>query len=67
MSDSKVKYRSTIYEIDDKDTKLVGGPELQVESHWNRDEFVVLNFNDKRCTVDANDLVRAIKNCTNWR
>jgi ABC-type bacteriocin/lantibiotic exporter with double-glycine peptidase domain len=41
-------------------------PLVKVESHWNRNEFVVLKFgNNDSFTVVASDLETAIRNATN--
>lgn len=57
-----------IYEVDDKECMVGGDLSLQVESHWNRDEFVVLRSDDAlsmKITVLRRDLEAAIKNATN--
>ena len=38
---------------------------LIVKNHWNRREFVVLQYEDKEITVVVGDLERAIKNAYN--
>jgi hypothetical protein len=59
--ESKVK----VYEKDGKDTAIGDDTALVVRSHWNRDEYVVLDFGDKKWTMLAKDLEAAIRNATN--
>jgi len=61
----KVENILTCYEIQGEkcDSFCV---KLKVESHWNRDEFVVLQFEDgKKYTVIARELKAAIDNARN--
>ena len=39
--------------------------DLFVHNHWNDDRMVVLEINGERFTVSAEDLQKAIANCTN--
>lgn len=67
---SRVKVRSDIqvYEIDGTEV-TVGLPDqiMTVESHWNRNEMVILSFGERKVTISASDLEKAIKNATNLR
>ena len=38
---------------------------VKVQSHWNREAFVVLQIGDHSVTVLGEDLKRAIQNCMN--
>jgi len=40
-------------------------PTLKVSDHWNRKEFVVLEFDGEEITVVGDDLKRAIDNSQN--
>ena len=59
----KVANEITIYEIDGDD-KVKGI--LLVSSHWNYHDFVVIGDGKQKITVNANDLMKAIQNATNW-
>lgn len=55
-----------IYEVNGEDVS--GGddaPKLEVKSHWNRRNLVVLSFGGKEITVPADELLRAIRNAEN--
>lgn len=67
MNRIKVQSVMNIYEIDGKDTSGLELPKLTVASHWNRNNFVVLEVGGKRYTVEASDLRAAIQNATNTR
>lgn len=54
-----------INEINGEDIKLSAREELQIESHWNYKDRVVLIFGDKKITVLADELIYAIKNSCN--
>ena len=58
----EVKNTIRIYEVDD--TEEAG--ELHISSHWNYHNFVVIRYGDTKITVSAEDLIKAIKNATNW-
>ena len=69
MSGIKVVNKVTVYEHNGKE---VDGGAIEVNSHWNRREFVVIFLpSDKDSkkgesfTVSARDLEAAIKNATN--
>lgn len=59
----EVEQKVEIYEIDDEEVST--NKKLEVNSHWNRDEFVVLKFEGISITVDADNLRDAIRNATN--
>ena len=40
-------------------------PGIKIHSHWNRREFVEIEFGDERLVVSGEDLKRAIDNCMN--
>ena len=54
-----------VYEEDDEEIKIGTEKELQIVSHWNYKDFVVLEFEGKSITVNAEDLKKAIENATN--
>ena len=54
-----------IYEIDGKEVPTGESKVLEVLSHWNRPNMVVIKIEDKRYTVAEKELVAAIKNATN--
>jgi hypothetical protein len=51
-----------VYEIDGDDCDFTKNHHIGVNSHWNRNEFVVLVIGSKRYTVVGNDLVAAVRN-----
>ena len=55
-----------IYEIDGKDVDLKKQETLSIESHWNYHDFVVIGYNGKLVTVNAEELIKAITNAGNW-
>ena len=61
----EVKQKIEVYEINDEDVPIGKTETMSVDSHWNRDEFVVLGFRGKRLTVTASNLQDAIRNATN--
>ena len=65
----KVTNELKIYEINGTDLGIKAAPfaVITVESHWNRDELVVIRCGDTSYTVSANQLQAALKNATNWR
>jgi hypothetical protein len=65
----KVESKVTIYEVAGSEPALgADRQEVTVKSHWNRDEFVVLEVPGALAiTVAAADLKRAIDNAGNWR
>lgn len=61
----KVSQQVRIYEEGDKEIRLGTSRFMGVESHWNRDEMVILEIGKERITVLADDLEAAIRNATN--
>lgn len=61
----EVRTKITIYEIDgeEKSGELV----LEVKSHWNMTDRVVLKIREIEYTVIAEDLIMAIKNGQNHK
>lgn len=60
----KVTNEVRIYEVNDEREPL-NRPVLIVKSHWNRNEFVVLEFEGKCITVARSELSAAMANATN--
>ena len=58
----KVENTIRIYELNNEET--VG--ELLISSHWNYHDFIVIGNGETKITVSADDLIKAIKNATNW-
>lgn len=56
-----------IYETNGKDTLVGENPMLKINSHWNRQNCVVIEIDGKRITVVASQLEKAIQNATNWK
>lgn len=60
-----------IYEINGQEQRPKVGsphPQIHVRSHWNMDRMVVIKWHGdsgEEVTVNANDLMAAIKNATN--
>ena len=48
-----------------KDYSDPAQPQIRVHNHWNIDRLVELEVDGKRYTVCADELRRAIENCTN--
>ena len=61
----KVSQQIEVYEENDKDIPLNKRRYLGVESHWNRNERVILEFGKERITVIGRDLATAIENAMN--
>jgi len=61
----KVSQTIRIYEENDKEVPIKIDKYMGVESHWNRDERVILVIDGERITVIAADLEAAISNATN--
>lgn len=53
-----------VYEIDGNDD-IKDNPSIEVKSHWNYKNLIVLNIFGKEITVVAKDLEKAIQNATN--
>ena len=65
MNRVNTKCEIDVYEVNDKERPIGGDWKLTVKSHWNRKEFVLLNFrNDITITVSASDLISAIDRCS---
>jgi len=66
MKQLKVKNEVEIYETDGGKchTKELF---LTVKNHWNRDEFIVLEYNKVEITILADELKKAIQNSTNTK
>ncbi len=62
----KVTCTIPVYEIDGTDVDF-GANKIEVESHWNIRERVVLVVGGKRYTVIGRDLEKAIRNAENVR
>lgn len=56
-----------VYEVDGKKTKGLKSknPQLVIRSHWNRPEFVCIDFGEVTWTVAARDIQTAIDNASN--
>jgi hypothetical protein len=63
----KIETRLRSYEINGEEVKGLpnDADDLLVLGHWNRKEFVVIDFHGRNLTVAADDLVKAIRNATN--
>ena len=61
----EVTSKVSIYEVKDETVPIGKNVEMDVSSHWNHDEWVVLKFQGKEITVNAADLKAAINNATN--
>ncbi len=61
----EVNQKIKVYEIDDIDTTTE--KYINVNSHWNHDEFVVIKIGKKTYTVDGIDLKAAIDNAMNTK
>ena len=65
MNRVKITASVKIYEIDGEDTPPVDAPVVEVCTHWNHDELVVISTPEgKRYTVVADDFGLAIKRCS---
>ncbi len=54
-----------VYEIDGDDNIKFNDTSIEVKSHWNYHNFIVLNIFGKEITVVAEELERAIQNAIN--
>jgi len=61
----KVKQTVEIYEENGEEIPLGISKHMTVESHWNRDEWVILVIGRRRITVLVADLQAALVNATN--
>lgn len=65
MKTMKIKIEVTIYEVNGEDKS--GDDVLEIESHWNKDELVVIKFGKKSLTIRADELTEAIQRCSGWQ
>lgn len=65
MSENKVIVSVTVYEVNGEE-KLGDSPQVIVESHWNRKDFVTLKIpgTSKTVTVCGSALTDAIRSAT---
>jgi hypothetical protein len=61
----KISQQVQIYEEDDREIPLGQHRYMGVESHWNRNEMVILEIGKERVTVLAGDLRAALENAKN--
>jgi hypothetical protein len=61
----EVESKIRVVEVNNKDVSIADNIYLQVKSHWNYNDFVVLRFRNESVTVRADKLERAIANATN--
>jgi hypothetical protein len=63
----KIETRLRSYEINGDEVKGLpnDADDLIVAAHWNRNEFVVIDFHGRNVTVAARDLIKAIENAQN--
>ena len=61
----KVEQMVGVYEHNGKAIPVGKSEEIGISSHWNRDSMVVIEVGDETFTVNADDLLAAIKNATN--
>ena len=57
----KITVELTVVEKNDVDVSLKDDVKIWVSSHWNRRDFVVLTVGDRRYTLYAPDLRRAVE------
>ena len=57
---SKIKVTCEVQSYDNSYKK-----NMQIHSHWNREEFIIVEIDGKQITVLASHLKAAIENCTN--
>jgi len=63
-----IKVNSVVkaYEKNGEQIKGLNYPLIEIQSHWNRREFVILQIGDgEKLTFLANDLIAAIVNAQN--
>ncbi len=65
MARIKVEQEIDVYEVDGEDGEIGEGSIIKVNSHWSRDDFVVLEVGGKSYTVAGDDLETAITNAQN--
>lgn len=54
-----------VYEVNGKEVEIGESRKMLIESHWNRDAFVILKFGKTNVTVTRSALDKAISNATN--
>ncbi len=54
-----------LYEVDGVETRPIEPPSIRVDSHWNRNDMVVLLVDGKSYSVVAKALIAAVNNATN--
>ena len=59
-----VKSEVKIHEINNEKVECFKH-KLAVLSHWNEDDKIILQIEDKKYTINAYDLQKAIENATN--
>lgn len=71
MSNLKVKVEVHICEIDGKDVpigSISDEPEhVTIRSHWVQSNYVIIEYKGKSITVAADDITKAIQNCSGGR
>jgi len=65
MSRIEIKQKVKAYEVDDTDVPVGVDKTVGVDSHWNRDNWVVLHIGRNRYTVVGDDMKTAIDNAMN--
>lgn len=65
MARIKVAQEVKVYEVNEEEVGVGKEEHITVDSHWNRREFVVIGFGDKKLTVVGNNLQTAIENAQN--
>jgi hypothetical protein len=63
----KVQSRIKVYQINGTDVSIGDETNLNINSVWNKKEFIEIEIFDKRVVVFAPDLIKAITNATNNR
>ncbi|MCP4262777.1 MAG: hypothetical protein GY774_35510 [Planctomycetes bacterium] len=64
-----IKVQSTLncYEVQGEDAEMINPPQMTVKSHWNRKGLVIIEIQESNVTVDADDLIKAIRNAQNTK
>jgi len=61
----EVKQKVEIYEENGESIPIGVTKNINVESHWNHDEWIILVVGKRRITVKGQDLITAIHNAMN--
>lgn len=61
----KVISEVDIYEVDGSEVVGLNRPKINVLSHWNRPDLVILEIDGKKSTIVATDMEAAITNAKN--